>query len=65
MSHAKRLVAPTASLNAAWTQVAALAAALDASLGKWLSDTRGTGLTDYRALAHLHAVSSLKGAHSK
>jgi DNA-binding MarR family transcriptional regulator len=45
--------APDSSLSAAWSQVAALASAMDASLGKWLSDTRGIGLTDYRALAHL------------
>lgn len=44
---------PSAGLSAAWSQVAALVAAMDASLGKWLSDTRGIGLTDYRALTHL------------
>lgn len=44
-------------LSAAWSQVAVFAAAVDASLGKWLADSRGIGLTDYRALAHLRRAS--------
>lgn len=44
-------------LSAAWSQVASFAGAVDASLGKWLVDTRGIGLTDYRALVHLNRAS--------
>ncbi len=44
-------------LRAAWSQVAVFASAMDASLGKWLTDTRGIGLTDYRALVHLSQAS--------
>jgi DNA-binding MarR family transcriptional regulator len=49
--------APIADLSAAWSQVAAFASAVDASLGKWLMDAHRIGLTDYRALAHLSQAS--------
>lgn len=39
-----------------WSQVAVFAAAMDASLGKWLMDRHGIGLTEYRAIAHLSQV---------
>ncbi|GGM28127.1 hypothetical protein GCM10011608_11220 [Micromonospora sonchi] len=43
--------------SSAWSQVAAFAAAVDASLGKWLADAYRVGLTEYRALVHLsHAA---------
>lgn len=44
---------PAGGLSAAWSQVAVFASAVDASLGRWLSDRYGLGLTEYRALAHL------------
>ncbi|EID55142.1 MarR family winged helix-turn-helix transcriptional regulator [Saccharomonospora xinjiangensis] len=40
-------------LSSAWSQVAVFASAVDASLGKWLTETYRLGLTEYRALAHL------------
>ncbi|MDE3723518.1 MarR family transcriptional regulator [Nocardiopsis sp. N85] len=40
-------------LSAAWSQVSALVGAMDATLGKWLMDTYGIGLADYRAVLHL------------
>ncbi len=40
-------------LGAAWSQVAAVVAAVDVALGKWLVDTYGIGLTEYRAALHL------------
>lgn len=46
-------VNPREDLSSSWSQVAVFAAAVDASLGKWLTDSHGIGLTDYRALAHL------------
>lgn len=48
---------PIGDLSAAWSQVATLASAVDASLGKWLTDARGIGLTDYRALVYLSHAS--------
>ncbi|MHA7304860.1 MarR family winged helix-turn-helix transcriptional regulator [Arthrobacter sp. TMN-49] len=45
-------------ISAVWSQVAAFATAMDASLGKWLTSTRGIGLTDYRALAQLSQASA-------
>ncbi|AXR75163.1 MarR family transcriptional regulator [Auritidibacter ignavus] len=44
---------PTRNLSAAWSQVVAIVAAVDATLGKWLVDTYGIGLTEYRAVLHL------------
>lgn len=41
------------NLSAAWAQVAAVVTAIDATLGKWLMDTYGLGLSDYRAIVHL------------
>ncbi len=40
-------------VTADWSQVAVFAAAVDASLGKWLMERHGIGLTEYRAIAHL------------
>lgn len=40
-------------LSAAWAQVAAVVATVEASAGKWLVDTYGIGLTEYRAALHL------------
>lgn len=48
---------PIADLSAAWSQIAAFASAMDASLGRWLMDAYRIGLTDYRALAHLSQAS--------
>ncbi|SMX99837.1 DNA-binding transcriptional regulator, MarR family [Brevibacterium iodinum ATCC 49514] len=45
------------NLSAAWAQVAAVVAAVDATLGKWLMDNYGIGLTDYRAILHLSRAS--------
>lgn len=45
------------SLSAAWSQVAAIAAAVDTTLGKWLVDNYGIGLTEYRAALHLSRAS--------
>lgn len=36
-------------LSADWCQVAAVVASVDATLGKWLADSYGIGLTEYRA----------------
>lgn len=41
------------NLSASWTQVAAVVSAVDATLGKWLTDSYGIGLTEYRAVLHL------------
>ncbi|MFD3509588.1 MarR family winged helix-turn-helix transcriptional regulator [Nocardia sp. NPDC058666] len=43
-------------VSADWSRVAAFAAAVDVSLGKWLADQHGIGLTEYRAVAHLSAA---------
>lgn len=43
----------TRNLSAAWTQISAVVTAVDATLGKWLMDNYGIGLTEYRALLHL------------
>lgn len=40
-----------------WSQVAVFAAAVDASLDKWLMDRHNIGLTEYRAIAHLSQAS--------
>ncbi len=37
----------------AWFQVGVFVAAVDAQLGKWLTDRYGIGVTEYRALCHL------------
>lgn len=44
--------APTRSkdLASAWSQVATVVAAVDASLGRWLMENHQLGLTEYRAL---------------
>lgn len=48
---------PGRNLSAAWSQVAAIIAAVDATLGKWLIDEYGIGLTEYRAVLHLSRAS--------
>lgn len=40
-------------LSSAWSQAAGFVSAMDATLGKWLTDAHGVGLTEYRALALL------------
>lgn len=49
--------APVRNLSAAWAQVAAIVAAVDTTLGKWLVDNYGIGLTEYRAVLHLSRAS--------
>lgn len=44
-------------LSTAWFRVTALVAAVDTALGKWLTDTHGIGLADYRAVLHLSRAS--------
>ncbi|GAB2522655.1 MarR family winged helix-turn-helix transcriptional regulator [Nocardiopsis aegyptia] len=39
--------------GAEWARIATFASAVDASLGKWLTERYGIGLTEYRAIAHL------------
>ena len=41
------------NLSTAWAQVAAVVTAVDATLGKWLVDNYGIGLTEYRAALHI------------
>jgi DNA-binding MarR family transcriptional regulator len=41
------------NLSSAWSQVAAVVSEVDATLGKWLTDTHNIGLTDYHAVLHL------------
>lgn len=48
---------PAHNLSAAWAQVAAIATAVDTTLGKWLIDQYGIGLTEYRAVLHLSRAS--------
>lgn len=48
---------PVRNLSAAWAQIAAIVAAVDATLGKWLVDKYGIGLTEYRAVLHLSRAS--------
>lgn len=43
----------TRNLSTAWAQIASVVTAVDATLGKWLVDNYGIGLTEYRALLHL------------
>lgn len=43
----------TGNTSAQWSQVAAFASAVDASLDKWLGDHYRLGLTEYRALTLL------------
>lgn len=45
------------NLSSAWSQVAAVVSEVDATLGKWLSDTHNIGLTDYHAVLHLSKAS--------
>lgn len=40
-------------LSAAWHQVASITSAIESTLGKWLSDKYGIGLTEYRAIIQL------------
>lgn len=40
-------------LGAAWTQLAAVVSAVDAALGKWLSEEHRIGLSEYRAALQL------------
>lgn len=42
-----------ANLRGAWSQVAAVVTSVDTTLGKWLMETYGIGLTEYRAMAYL------------
>lgn len=42
--------ATAAGVSESWSQVAAFASAVDASLDRWLMDTHRLGLTEYRAL---------------
>jgi DNA-binding MarR family transcriptional regulator len=44
---------PYGGLGSQWSQVAVFVSAIDAALGKWLTDAHRIGLTDYRALTHL------------
>lgn len=57
METSEPLEAPARSLSAAWAQVAAIVAAVDATLGKWLVANYGIGLTEYRAVLHLSRAS--------
>lgn len=41
------------SLTDDWCHIAVFVAAVDASLGAWMMQRHGIGLTDYRAVAHL------------
>jgi DNA-binding MarR family transcriptional regulator len=47
---------PADDLAVAWSRVVTYTSAVDARLGKWLSDTYGLGLTEYHALVHLSAA---------
>ncbi|MDQ0679761.1 DNA-binding MarR family transcriptional regulator [Arthrobacter pascens] len=47
----------SSNLSSAWSQVAAVVGAVDAALGKWLTDTHNIGLTDYHAALHLSKAS--------
>lgn len=40
-------------LGSSWARVASLTAAVDSKLSKWLSDSYGIGLSEYRAMNHL------------
>lgn len=46
------------SVSDSWSQVAAVVAAVETTLGKWLTDTYGLGLTEYRAAVHLSRIST-------
>lgn len=46
-----------AGASRAWSQVAAFAGAVDASLDKWLTDSYRVGLSEYRALTLLSQAS--------
>lgn len=43
-------------LSADWSQVASFVSSVDASLGNWLDETYGVGLTEYRSLTLLSAA---------
>ncbi|WP_245953563.1 MarR family winged helix-turn-helix transcriptional regulator [Arthrobacter silvisoli] len=45
------------NLSASWAQVVAVVAAVDTTLGKWLVDNYGLGLTEYRAALLLSRAS--------
>ena len=47
----------SSNLSSAWSQVAAVVSAVDATLGKWLTETHNIGLTDYHAVLHLSRAS--------
>jgi DNA-binding MarR family transcriptional regulator len=47
----------TGGASADWSQIAVFASAVDAGLGKWLTDRYSIGLTEYRAIAHLAQAS--------
>lgn len=38
-----------------WVEVAAFTTAVEAKLGRWLTDTYGVGLSEFRAMVHLGA----------
>ena len=44
---------PARNLSETWSQVATAVTAVDATLGRWLMDTHGIGLTEYHAVLHL------------
>lgn len=46
-------ITPAGGVSSAWSQVTAFVSAVDASLGRWLTDAYRVGLTEYRALVHL------------
>ncbi|GAA4899696.1 MarR family transcriptional regulator [Streptomonospora salina] len=45
------------SLSAAWSEATAFVTAMDATLSRWLMETYGIGLADYRAMLHLSTAS--------
>lgn len=47
----------SAGLGESWSHVAVFAAAVDANLDKWLTETYRLGLTEYRALGFLRVAS--------
>ncbi|MDT0300826.1 MarR family winged helix-turn-helix transcriptional regulator [Streptomonospora wellingtoniae] len=57
MEHSGEGASVVNSVSAAWSQVTATVTAMDAALSKWLMETYGVGLADYRALLHLSRAS--------
>ena len=41
------------NVSSSWAQVSAIVTAIDTTLGKWLLDNYGIGLTEHQALVHL------------